>query len=103
MELIEIDVVRAQPAQAVLGGLANVLRLCALARLIELHAELAGNDGFTPPASERPAKILLTVPFIVDVGGVEEIDARVERGLHHATGLGGIDAPSEVIAPQTGQ
>jgi len=103
MELIQVDVVRAQSAQAVLGGLANVLRLRAMARLIELHAELAGNDGFTPPASEGTAEILLAVAFIVDVGGVEEIDAGVERGLHDAAGLDGIDAPSEVIATQAGQ
>ena len=64
---------------------------------------LRGDDGFAPPAGERAPKILLAVAFIVDVGGIEEIDAGVERGLHDAAGLGGIDAPSEIIAAQTGQ
>lgn len=103
MDLVEIDIVRAETAQAVLGGLANVLRPRALARLIELHAELGGDHHLSPPAAESAAQILLAVALVIDVCGIEEINAGIERGLHHAAGLRFIHAPSEIIAAQTGE
>ena len=103
MELVEIDVVRAQAAQAVFDGLANILGARAVAGFVELHAELGGDDGLAPPAGERAAEIFFAVAFIVDVGGIEEIDAGIERHLDHAGGLRGVDAPAEIVASQTGE
>ncbi len=98
MELIEIDVIRAQAPQAVLGRLSDVLAACAMTRFIELRTELGGNDGFVTPTRERAAEILLATTAIIDIRGIKEIDSGVERSLHDASGLRGIDATSEVIA-----
>ena len=103
MDLVEIDIVRAQAAQAVFGCLANVLGARALAGFVELHTELGGDHGFAPAAGERAAEILFAVAFIVDVGGIEEIDAGIERCLHYAGGLRGVDAPAEIVASETGE
>ena len=69
-----------------------------MARLVQLHAEFGGDHDFQSPAGERAAQVLLAVAGIVEVGGIEEINAGIECGVHYAAGVCLIDAPSEIIA-----
>ena len=98
MDLVQVDIVGAQPAQAVFGGLPHVLRLGAVVRFVELHAELGGDDDSCRRLPSARPRIFLAVAFIVDVGGIEEVDAGVERGVDHAARLRFIDAPAEIVA-----
>jgi hypothetical protein len=81
VELVEVDVVGAQPLEAVLAGLADELGFPALAaflvvppaRGLEVVAELGGDDDVLALLlREGVAEDLLAVAVSVGVGGVEE-------------------------------
>ena len=81
--LVEVDVVGVEPAQAVLdlphdpaAGRPAVVRVLAHRR----H-ELGGQHDLVAPALERLADDLLRLAAGVHVGGVDEVDAAVERGV----------------------
>src|SRR6185295_5914651 len=59
-------------------------------------AELRGEDRSIAPASERPAEQVLVASLHVAVGGVEEVDAKIERTLH------GLDLDLAVAAAEIG-
>jgi hypothetical protein len=52
---------------------------------------------------ERTPKELFALRCTVDVGGVEEIDARIECGVDDALGGRSIDAHAEVVAAEPDQ
>lgn len=56
------------------------------------------NDGFVAPFSERASKKLLAPALAVDIGGIEEIDAGIERSFHHGGRAIGVNPPPEIIA-----
>ena len=73
-----------QPAQAVLdlpddpaARVAELVRVVAH-RAVHLRGE---HDVVAPPARQRLPDDLLGLPARVDVGGVDEVDARVERAV----------------------
>src|SRR5665647_419826 len=100
MDLVEVDVVGAEAAQAGIDGLHDVLTPephvvdvagAGRGRVAHRAAELGGDhDGLAGDACglERPPQDLLGLATRVHVGGVEEVDAGVERGAHQRVGAG---------------
>ena len=78
----------------------DVLRPRAFALLVHRHAELRRDDRPTASFGERAAEELLALGRAVDVGGVEEVDAGIERGVDDALGGGLVDAHPEVVAAE---
>ncbi len=81
----------------------HVLRARAFALLVDGHAELGRDDGAIAAPLERLSQKLFALGRAVDVGGVEEIDARLERGIDDALGGGGVDPHPEVVAAEADQ
>ena len=91
VDLVEVDPVRAEPAQAVLAGLDDVgaRQAGVVGTVAHREAHLGGERDAVAPALDRLADDLLRRALRVDVGGVHERHARVEaevdlapRGLH---------------------
>ena len=100
--LVEVDPVRLQAAEGCLEGPADV-GTCAAGRLAvaEVVAELRRQHDPVTPSGKRAADDLLAAAAVpVDVGGVEERDARVEGGVDHRAGGGFVDPAAEVVAAQ---
>ena len=101
MELVEVDAVRAQPLQARLHALDDVVaRSPGLLGLHPQGAELGGDHDALTPSLECPAHELLGLGLAVDVGGVEEVDPRVQRSLEHRFAGLVVDLHAEVVAAQ---
>ena len=100
--LVEVDPVGLQPAQRGLDRLADVGAGAASGLAVaEVVAELRREHDPVAPPGERAADDLLAAALVaVDVRGVEERDARVERGVdHRARGLL-VDPAAEVVAAE---
>ena len=82
VQLVEVDVVGAESAQRVLAGAAHVVGLAPKCVSSMRHAELGRDDDLVAAAPERHAEQHLGLGGAVDVGGVEEGDARLEGGVH---------------------
>ena len=88
MDLVEVDVVGVQAAEALFAGKADKVRvellgafLMADARgelVVEVVAELGGDDQVVAAVAEDFGQDFLAVALAVGVGGVEEVDAQVE-------------------------
>ena len=90
VDLVEVDPVGAEPAQAVLdlahdpaARVAELVRVVAH-RAVDLRGE---HDVVAPAAGQRLADDLLGLAARVDVGGVDEVDAGVERAVDDADRL----------------
>ena len=82
MDLVEVDPVGLQAAQAVLDGLDDpAARVAPVVRVVaHLAVHLAGeHDPVALAAGEGLADDLLRLALRVHVGGVDEVDPRVER------------------------
>ena len=76
-----------EPGQAVLHRGADVGgRGAALVALVG-HTELGGQHDLVRAAAQGGAEVALALGAAVDVGGVEEGDAGIERGADHGVGL----------------
>ena len=62
------------------------------------QAELRRDDGVLAARAERLSEKALAFGPAVHVGGVEEIDAGVERGVHHIGRSLLVDRHAEVVA-----
>ena len=87
VHLVEVDVVGLQAPQAVVARLTDVQRrqLRRVRPLVATAVDLGREHGLLPPATalrEPPADDLLGLGAAVDVGGVEEVHARLERRVH---------------------
>ena len=137
VQLVEVDVVRAEPPQRALEGvddvpprralaqlprrgvgcgcaLGGVARALEDARAIEGRAlaggarELGGDDRLVAAAAQRLADVLLGAPGRplaargrgIDVRGVEQVHAGVERVRDHLARVCEVPAPAEVVAAQ---
>jgi hypothetical protein len=115
VHLIQVDVIGLQPPQARLAGAANVVgRQPAIVRaeshrLVHLRRQ---DDVVAVPAALQPSADGLlrdAVPLLhvrglraaVDVGGVEEADARIHRGVHNREAGRLVHGVAEVHGPQT--
>ena len=95
MKLEDVDVIRAEAFEAgveilaeatgdVAGGLVVVIRHHRPIGLVDVVAELRGDDDVVAALPEGFAEQSLAVPGAVVGGGVEERDAEIERPLEGA-------------------
>jgi hypothetical protein len=89
VDLVEIDPVGAQPPQRVLDLADDPAPRAALLVGIRAHraVEFRGEDDVVAAAGERLADDLLGLALRVDVGGVDEGDPGVQRGVDDADRL----------------
>ena len=89
--VVEVDDVDAESAQRSVTGLRHVLGLAvdALERavLTTLIAELGRQDDLVASALDGPSHEFLVLEWAVHVGGVEEVDAAVERLVNRGNRL----------------
>ena len=102
--LVDVDPVGAQPAQARVAGPADVFAgavgdvgRAGHRRAAELRRE---HDTVSRSVGEDLAEERLAVARAVDVGGVEQRDPGVERGVDDGAGPLEVDAAAEVVAPE---
>ena len=97
--VVKINPLDAQPLQAFVAGLANVFRPAVdgdeAARAVADVSELGGEKDFFPPPANRPAHQLFVPPLAVNVGGIEEIHAELQRAMNHPNGLFIVSRPIE--------
>src|SRR6185312_1052495 len=97
MLLVKVDVVGAEPPQAVLDRAHDVAPRGALARR-HRPRELGRQHDLAASPGERPAEIFLRRPGgAVGVRRVVKGDAEIERLVHHLARRGGIVAPAEIF------
>jgi len=87
VQLIKIDPVGFEPAQARLGRLHDVTprRSFKLAGVIHWQPEFGRQHDLLAPRPESLSQNLLGAAFVaVSVGGVDQRDAEIERPIHHA-------------------
>jgi hypothetical protein len=114
VHLVQVDVIGLEPPEArlarapdVIGGQPAVVRT-EPHRLVHLGGQddpVAASASLQPPADGllRDAVPLLHVRRLrpaVDVGGVEEVDARVERRVHDSEAGRLVDEVPEVHGPE---
>ena len=96
MQVVGVDVIGPEPAEARLAGGDE-------RRAGEVAIDLGGDDRPVAPAFERPAEHLLRPPVGIAGGGVDEVDAGVERRRHHLDRLAIVlRAPHRVAAEGPG-
>ena len=92
MLVVKVDGIDAQAAQAGIAGAADVVRFAADAAHrgvcgIADDPELGGQHDLIAFAFDRPAHQLFIDVWPVDVGGVEEVDAKFERAMNGGDGF----------------
>ena len=100
MELVQVDVVGLQPVEAVANRAADVRgRGAGLVRR-HIHPELRREHDPVAPTREDAAEERLRRRRAVDVGRVEEVHFRIERGVDDPTGTRLVHATAEVVASE---
>ena len=89
MDLVEVDPVGAEPAQAVvdLGDDPPAAVAPPVGLLAHRHVDLGGEHDVVAPAGDGLADDLFGLSVRVDVRGVDEVDAGVEGSANDADGL----------------
>jgi hypothetical protein len=90
MDLVEIDVVGAQPLERAVDGDEAVLLgeiLFQLATRCADDADLRADDDVLPFAGEDDAEERLAAAEAIAIGGVEEVDAEVARAADRGEGV----------------
>ena len=92
MLVVQVDVIGVEPLERALERRADVGRAAvnvprALARVRD-EAELRGQHHLVAPAFQRPPDELLVGEGTVDLGGVDEGDAQVDRPVNGPDRLG---------------
>src|SRR5262249_5841512 len=103
VQLVEIEVVGAQPAKARLDRLRDVAprRSLELAGVVHRHAELAGEDDLSALRAEDAAERLLrSAAIAVCVGGVDQGAAEIDRLVHHPARRLEVDAAAEIVGAE---
>ena len=103
MELVEIDPIGAEAAKAGFRGGHNVSAGGAAhsARFVHDHAELSREDNILPARSEALAQHGFRAALVaVNVGGIEQRDAEIERLRDDATRALQIGSAAEIVAAQ---
>ena len=103
MQLVDVDPVGLEPLEARFNRLRDVTARRALHQTGIVHrvAEFRREHDVLAPRAEKLAEADFRAALVaVDIGGVEEGDAEIERLVdHRARGIG-VDAQPEVIAAQ---
>jgi len=99
---VEVDMLHAEPAQAVVQRLEDVgARHAGIVRpRTHRVEELGGDDGLVAPALQRVAQHGLRFAGVVGVRCVEHVDAGIERQRHQPRRLRGVGAVTEGHRPQ---
>ena len=105
VDLVQVDPVGAEPAQAVLDFAHDpAARVAELVRVVAHRAVHLGreHDVVAPAAGSALPDDLLGLAARVDVGGVDEVDARVERAVDDPDALVVVRLPQapNIIAPR---
>lgn len=98
MQLIQVDVVCAEAAQAGLGRAADVGRTGAPPGALHGVAELGGDHDIFAARAKRLAKVHLAQALAVDIGGVKKRHARRKRRVDHLGGARRVQPAAEIIA-----
>ncbi len=98
MDLVQVDNLGAEAAQAGVDRLPDVVGMRAVALVVDAMPELGGDQHIMPARAERPSEVLLAFRAAVDVRRIEEIDAGVKRRMHDGVRGRFVDAPAEIIA-----
>ena len=101
VKLVEIDIVGIQAPEAVFDGSSHVVGVCASALVVELPSELGRYDDFAAQFSQTAANEYFTIRAAIGIRGVEEIDARVERGVDDVARARLVEAAAEIVAAET--
>src|SRR5262245_42664282 len=98
MQLGKLDPVGAQPPQARLDRLHDIAPRCPLelAGVVHRHAELAREHDRFALLAENSSEPLLRAAFVaVAVGGVDQVDAQLDRLAYDPDRRREIDATAE--------
>src|SRR4051812_24972866 len=98
MQLIEIDVVGAKTLETRIARKVHVFRLRTPPLTGHVLPELRRNDDTRPAITNIPAEQLFTAAIGVHVGGIEEVDADLDRRIHDLSGARLVDAAAEIVA-----
>jgi hypothetical protein len=98
VQLIEVDNIGIEAAQAGFDGDTNVIGTRAFALPVHLRAELSSDDDLSAALTQRTGKKFLAFPLTVNVGGVEEVDARIQRRVDDFCRRIRVDAPAKIVA-----
>ena len=109
VQLVEVQVVGAQPAQRGGHGAADIGPAALgpgrgpVAHVHLLMAELRGQHDLVAAAAQYLAEQFLGAAAVaVDVRGVEQGDARVDGRVHHGPGLLQVQPAAEVVTAEPG-
>ena len=104
VQLIEIDPVGLEPPQAGLDRLHDIAprRASQLAGIVHRQAEFGRQHDVLAPRPEHLSQDLLGAAFVaVDIGGVDQRDAEIERLIDHPARVLQIDPAAEIIGAKT--
>jgi hypothetical protein len=109
VRLVEVDIVGAEPAQRLVGCAQDVGFAETLLARRHLRADLGGNDHvgslaapLQPVADDglRFPAMMARRPFGIDVGGVDEIEARVDEAVEQPEAHLLVRRPAEHVAAE---
>src|SRR5467141_2200535 len=103
MQLVKVDPIGVEPLQARLHSARDVRarRAFELALIIYRQAEFGREHGlFALWSKNSPELLLRAAPVAVAVGGVDQVDAKIDRLMHDPAGRREIDAAAEVVATE---
>ena len=105
VDLVEVDVIGFQPAQALLAGVDDEIAVELLGalpvtvtrgRVVDVVTELGGDDDVVAPVAQDLGENLLAVAVAVGVGGIEEIHAQFHGVFQQRRPVGLLDPPPPV-------
>ena len=105
MQVIKVDVVGAQALEARFDGGGDILARAARARL-HRQAELGGKNDLLAFVAHHLTHEVFGHPIAaINIGGIEVIDAGIDRMMDHAARRLDVGARAEVVAadPQHGE
>jgi len=104
MQLVKVDPISIESPQARFDRVHNVAprRTLELAGIVHRQAELGcEHDVLALGAEDSPEPLFRAALGAIAVGGIDQIDAEVDRLVHDTAGRREIDAAAEIIAAET--
>jgi hypothetical protein len=101
--IIDIDPLGLEPLQAPLHSRQDITTRAArkVSLIVHRQAEFRGEDQVLAAVAQRYAEQGLGPAAIaIDIGGVEEVDAGLDRRIDHGPGLSKVEPSSEIVAPK---
>jgi hypothetical protein len=101
MNLIQIDRIDLETSQAGIERLPHIVGTSAFLSFAHFHSEFRGDDRFIATSSKRRTEKLFALPGAVNIRGVEEVNASIQRGVDNGIRARRVCPPAEVIASNT--